>query len=290
MGILSNPSQDRDELLTMFPAHEDYAFRMNYRRVEHPRDFLAVHGGGLLEERGAILDAHPERHAGLLPEGDAQFDAFATFVAGHGGIDHAALADIRGETDRTRKITALARIIEPDFAVMRVTRDRVIRLVGGCVCFPSSWSPEEKMGKELRDIHAVVPGLNERMGGMIGGAMANLKPGSIGMRADWSLKASTDLNHHPLQRLPLPDASATAWNSFIRVERQMMVGLPEGPDAARGIAFCIRYALYRVADMAEDPDVRDGLARALRTMPADVAAYKGLSAAREPIIAALSRS
>lgn len=290
MHRLSDPAADRGELLKMFPPDEDYRFRMNYRNVEQPRDFVAMHGGGLLEERGAILDAHSERHAGLLPEGDAHFDAFATFVADHGGVDHAALAGIRGETDRVRRITALARIIEPDFAVMRVTRDRVIRLVGGCVCFPSSWSPEEKMGKELKDIHAVVPGLNEGMGGMIAGAMANLKPGSIGMRADWSLKASTVLNHHPLQGMPLPDASATPENSFIRVERQMMVGLPEAADASRGIAFCIRYALYRVADMAKDPDVRDGLVRALRTMPADVTAYKGLSAAREPLASALANA
>ena len=274
----------------MFPPDKDYAFRMNYRRVEHPRDFLAHQGGGLLEERAGILDAHPERHAGLLPESEPHFDAFAAYVAEHGGIDDASLAAIRAEGDPQRRIMALARVIEPDFAIMRVTRDRVIRLVGGCVCFPSSWSPEAKMGMRLQDIHAVVPGLNERMGGMIGGAMGNLKPTSVGMRADWSLKASTDLNHHPLKNMPPPDATSTPDDSFIRVEHQMMVGLPETPDAATGIAFCIRYALYRIADMAKDPDLRAGVARALRTMPDDVAEYKGLATARGPLAKQLAQS
>jgi hypothetical protein len=283
MHRLSDPAADREELLKMFPPDKDYAFRMNYRRVEHPRDFLAQQGGGLLEERNGILDAHPERHAGLLRQGERHFDTFAAYVAEHGGIDDASLAAIRAEGDPQRRIMALARLIEPDFAIMRATRDRVIRLVGGCVCFPSSWSPETKMGMRLQDIHAVVPGLNERMGGMIGGAMGNLKPTSVGMRADWSLKASTDLNHHPLKNMPPPDATSTPDDSFIRVERQMMVGLPETPDAATGIAFCIRYALYRIADMAKDPDLRAGVARALRTMPDDVAEYKGLATARGPL-------
>jgi hypothetical protein len=284
---LCDPSADRVELLKMFPPDEDYEFRMNMRKVEYPRDFLAYQGGGLLEERHGILDAHPERHAGLLPEGEAYFDALAAYVNEHGGVDDMTLTAIRAENDPQRRIMALARVIEPDFAIMRATRDRVIRLVGGCVCFPSSWSPEKKMGMELKEIHAVVPGLNERMGAMISAFMANLKPGSIGMRADWSLKASTDLNHHPLKNLPLPDASSTPENSFIRVERQMMVGLPAVEDAAAGIAFCIRYALYRVADMAKDPDLRAGVARALRTMPADVAEYKGLTTARAPLLTEL---
>ncbi len=271
----------------MFPPDEDYRFRMNYRKVEHPRDFLASSVEGLLEERGAILDAHPERHAGLMRDGEKQFDAFASYVAANGGIDDATLAAIRGQADPQRRIMALARVIEPDFAVMRVTRDRVIKLVGGCVCFPSSWSPEKKIGMELRDIHAVVPGLNEGMGGMIGGAMGHLKSGTVGMRADWSLKASTDLNHHPLRNMRLPDASSTPDDSFIRVERQMMAGLPENDDAAAGIAFCIRYALYRISDMAKDPDLREGVMRALRTMPDDVADYKGLMAARAPLVAGL---
>lgn len=283
MHRLSDPAADREELLKMFPPDQDYVFRMNYRKAEDPRGFLSVHGGGLLEERGAILDAHPERHAGLLPEGEAQFDAFASYVSDHGGIDADALAAIRAEVDPQRRIMMLARAIEPDFAIMRATRDRVIRLVGGCVCFPSSWSPEKKIGMELADIHDVVPGLNAGLGNKIGAAMAGLKSGLTGMRADWSLKASTDLNHHPLRNMRLPDASSTPDNSFIRVERQMMVGLPEARDAAAGIAFCIRYALYKVADMAEDPELRAGVARALRTMPDEVAEYKGLATARGPL-------
>jgi hypothetical protein len=289
MQRLSDPAADREELLKMFPPDEDYRFRMNYRKVEYPRNFLAHQGDGLLAERNDILDAHPERHAGLLPEGEPHFDAFAAYVAEHGGIDDASLAVIRAEGDSQRRVMALARVIEPDFAIMRVTRDRVIRLVGGCVCFPSSWSPETKMGMELKDIHAVVPGLNEGMGGMIGGVMSHLKPGVVGMRADWSLKASTELNHHLLENRRLPDASATLDDSFIRVERQMMVDLPPIEDVASGIAFCIRYALYRIADMAKDPDLRAGVARALRTMPDDVADYKGLAAARWPLADALGR-
>lgn len=287
MHRLSDPAADREELLKMFPPDQDYAFRMNYRRAEDPRGFLSVHGGGLLEERGAILDAHPERHAGLLPQGERHFDTFAAYIAEHGGIDDVSLAAIRAEDDPQRRIMALARLIEPDFAIMRATRDRVIRLVGGCVCFPSSWSPEKKIGMELADIHDVVPGLNAGLGNKIGAAMAGLKSGLTGMRADWSLKASTDLNHHPLRNMRLPDASSTPENSFIRVESQMMVGLPEAEDAAAGIAFCIRYALYKVADMAEDPELRAGVARALRTMPDEVAAYKGLATARQPLADAL---
>lgn len=289
MDILSRVADDREELLKIFPTDDDSRFRMNYRKVEDPRVFLGATDGGLLEERAGILEAHPERHAGLLPEGAGHFDDFAAYVAGHGGIDDARLSAIRAEADPGRRIIELARRIEPDFAIMRVTRDRTIRLVGACICFPSSWSPEKKMGMELKDIHAVVPGLNGRLGAQIEGALVHLKPGPVGMRADWSLKSSTDLNHHPLQHIPLPDASATLESAYVRVERQMMVGLPETADAARGIAFCIRYALYRVADMAADPELKEGFLRTLRTMPDDVLEYKNLSAARDPLVEQLER-
>ena len=146
------------------------------------------------------------------------------------------------------------------------------------------------MGMELSDIHDAVPALNKQKGAQIHATLSHLQAGSVGMRADWSLKPTPELNYHPLEGKGLPNASAGLDDSFIRVERQMMVGLPKDKDGVGAFAFCIRIAVYRLLDMARDPELRAGVARALKTMPADVAAYKDLASARGPLVERLEAS
>ena len=51
-----------------------------------------------------------------------------------------------------------------------------------------------------------------------------------------------------------------------------------------GIVFGIRIALHPLNTLLADPSLRAGFHRALRTMPADLAAYKGLAEARARLL------
>src|SRR4030095_8360963 len=77
---------------------------------------------------------------------------------------------------------ALGRQLEPDWLLLTPDGAGSFRLVAGCVCFPSSWSLEEKMGRPLEEIHGVVPGLNAQVGKPAAGVLSRMAPGLSGLR------------------------------------------------------------------------------------------------------------
>jgi hypothetical protein len=70
---------------------------------------------------------------------------------------------------------------------------------------------------------------------------------------------------------------ASVW---FRVERQALVALPE----TGGILFGIRLEVVSLAKLRENRKARDGLLKALKTMPPEIADYKNLTPARQRLI------
>ena len=97
------------------------------------------------------------------------------------------------------------------------------------------------------------------------------------LRHNWGLSRSPELNQHPSRPLPRLDKSVTLADVWLRVEQQALVSLP----ASGGVLFGIRISMHLLAEVKQDATTAGRLARALRTMPAAVAAYKGLATARE---------
>ena len=177
----------------------------------------------------------------------------------------------------------LGRKLEPDFLLLKPDAAGVFRLLAGCVCFPSSWSMEEKMGRPLEEIHGVVPGLNTQLARPISGFLAKMAPGVSWLRANWGLSRSAELNQHPSRKLPRLDGSARADEVWLRVEWQSLVALPRNA----GVLFGIRIEVLSLVQVKQDQTAAEGLLRALRSMPEAMAAYKGIAAARERIAAYL---
>ncbi|MES2707078.1 MAG: heme-dependent oxidative N-demethylase subunit alpha family protein [Verrucomicrobiota bacterium] len=138
-----------------------------------------------------------------------------------------------------------------------------------------------KWGLGVAAIHTAVPGLNASLGRSIDTLLARLTPGSAWFRHNWGLSRSAERNQHPSRSLPRLDAGVTLEEVHLRVEHQALVALPE----SGGILFAIRIASHPLTDVRRDPEASSRLVRALRTMPADVAAYKGLADARGRIAA-----
>ncbi len=62
----------------------------------------------------------------------------------------------------------------------------------------------------------------------------------------------------------------------MRLERQLLLRLPE----SSAILFGIKITVHRLDKLAASPVVASRIARALRTMPGSIAAYKGLGQCR----------
>ena len=158
------------------------------------------------------------------------------------------------------------------------------RLAGGCICFPSSWSLEEKMGHELPFIHAVVPGLNEALVSPINTFLNKLRPGVAFLRHNWGLSRWPDMNQHPalgLTKLQPPLKLDEVW---VRLEHQALVALPR----SGGILFGIAMHVHPLAAVKADAEAARRFHRALATMPEAMARYKSIAIAREDLLRLLA--
>lgn len=258
-------------LRALFPP-EDYRFRLTMRRGD-PRRFFqqADPEGALLRERRRWLDDEPSRYAACGPGGEALLEELRELAAAWA---LPGFADAAG----------LGRAWEPDVLLLAPDAAGELRLRAGALCFPTGWALTEKLGGTLPEIHGVVPGLNPAIGGAIRQFLSSLKPGIAFHRDNWGIAATDELNLHPGRQLPRPTWPVRLEALWLRVEHQALVALPR----SRGVLFGIRIALHRLDAVAADGAVSQGLARALRSLPEELAAYKGLADVRHELAARLT--
>ena len=267
-------------LSTLF-ADGDYRFQMGLRRGSASEFFrpTAQHDE-LSRERQHWLQTEPEKYFAFLPTAEPLLDEALALAREWETItaeQHDTLATIATPAERMKRF---GEVWEPDLLLLRANAVGRFELVGGCVCFPSSWSLAEKVGQPMEFIHAPVPGLNAQLGRSIDSFLAKLTPGAAWLRHNWGLSRSPELNQHPSRPLPRLDASVTLAGLWLRVEQQALVALPQ----TGGVLFAIRIAMLPLTEVKRDTTTAERLAHALHTMPATVAAYKGLATARERVV------
>jgi hypothetical protein len=177
-------------------------------------------------------------------------------------------------------LVGLAARWEPDFLLLKPDAAGDFRLVGGAVCFPSSWSPAEKLGLTIDEIHAPVPTVNSELGPRIRTFLSRLPPGGVFERENWGLAAMPELNMHPHRGLPRLTADTPLSDVSLRLEEQAFCALPQ----SGGVLFLIRLTVHPLAALLTDPETRAGFLRQLVTMPDEIASYKGLAAARPNLV------
>jgi hypothetical protein len=274
----------------MSPSHlfpdEDYSFQMRFTR-QPPEEFFRPTGANpdLLAQRRHWLQTEPDRSALLLPEAKPLLDEIAVLARDWNSLpDGAPFQTLAANSPPQQRLIELGMVWEPDFLLLKVEPSEV-RLIGGCVCFPSSWSLEEKMGRPIEMIHDVVPSLNATLGNPIATFLKKLRPGVAWLRSNWGISRSAELNQHPARRIQRLEETVRLEEAWLRIENQALVCLPQ----SAGVLFGIRIEVHCLADVIQDKAVTQRLARALRTMPEPMAQYKGLAAARKRLANELDR-
>jgi hypothetical protein len=266
---------------------EDYRFQFRFKRASRDSFFHPTpEHGRLIAERREWLQRNPESYAGLLPEGIPLLRETLAFAKSTGAFPELADAsanDTPALNHGTDACLKLGEAWEPDFLLLRPDASGRFQLVAGCVCFPSSWSLPEKMGRPLEEIHDVVPGLNSSIGRQIHGFLSKLGSDTAWLRSNWGLTRSPELNQHPGRKLPRLDDSVSREEVWLRVEYQALVSLPQ----TAGVLFGIRLAIHPLGDILREPEISQRLSRALKTMPEPVAQYKGIAAARARLVSFL---
>jgi hypothetical protein len=249
-----------------------FEFQMGLRRGSeeffrnHPED------REVLAERRRWLAAEPHRYAAQTPGAEPLIEEAIGFAR---RINPSFAAD---------SLLGLGKEWAPDFLLLRAAVGGEFQLVAGCVCFPSHWAIEDKIGRPLAAIHEPVPTLHAALGAKIDTFLANLRPDAVWERWNWGLAATAELNNHPSRTLPQLDAHTPIEACWFRAEHQVFRLLPE----TRGILFAIRIHLTPLTVIGADLTLAPRLAKALESMPPGIAAYKGLAAAREALAALLA--
>lgn len=267
-------------------SEKGFHFSTRFQRGEPASFFQATAAhDALIEERRSWLSEEPGACAALLPGGEPLLDETIERARAWGcALDGGEAVDAGSEA--FHRCLGLGRVLEPDFLLLKPDEGGMPRLLGACVCFPSSWAVEGKMGRSIDFIHGVVPGLNEAIGDKIRNFLKRLRPGVAWLRANWGLSRSPALNQHPRRGLPALEANATLDEIWLRVERQALLALPE----SGGVLFGIRIETCALSELRQDSEAAEGLVRDLETMPAEMAEYKRISSVRARVIALLERA
>ena len=230
-----------------------------------------------LRLRERLLTDDPVRYAVLLPEAHAAVDETVGWLRTAAGRDVAAAY---APVESYERLLALGRSVETDFVWLQADGERSHRVVGGVVCFPSSWDLRANLNAPLRRVHDPVPGLDDALGRQIDVFLDKLEPGAVWARENWSLAADDERNHHPsTPRTPYPRPLA-ADGVWIRLEHQLLVRLPRSP----AVLFVIDVEPIPLPTLLRDAAATERLARLLETMSPDALRYKRLDGVRDAIV------
>ena len=115
----------------------------------------------------------------------------------------------------------IAMQVQEDIAIHRI-KDGRDWLAATHICFPSSWWPEQKIGRPLAEIHAPIPGMNLKNSYRM--AEASTKSGPF-RRFVWSPIFENKINFHP--SLPKKQFDIDNPKVYVKVEKQITWPMPE---------------------------------------------------------------
>ena len=221
----------------------------------------------------AGVDAHAPRLGWSIRNGEPVGDGDPSIGAVLAGLPRAQ-----------RAVALLCLAFEEDFAVLDGDSAAVPWLA---VCLPSRWAPADKLGRHFAEIHA--PVADSAMLTVASASLARLVTGAERWeRFVWTISADPHLNQHPAQGGALwpagIDADALAAQASFRSERQTFIPIA----GSRRAIFTIHVASVPLVVAVTTGDAARRLHDALASMSAAVLAYRGLTDARDPLLAWLA--
>ncbi len=222
----------------------------------------------LWREKQAVVQAGASRHA--VPGFDAE-PALAA-IAALGAWNPAVPLELA---------------FEEDFAVLDGDTGALPWL---CVCTPSHWAPEDKLGLDFAAVHAPVADAALILSAA-GQWVRLVTDGGCWTRQVWSITPCGRFDQHPRRqpRTPWPaeaDPANFASACWLRVERQAFFPVGQG---LRQAVFSIRVLRLPLVAAVDSAAKARRLHDSLASMSTAVLDYKGLAPARERLLHWLTR-
>jgi dimethylamine monooxygenase subunit A len=227
-------------------------------------------GSELFIEKKNTFEAHASRHC--VPGFDPS-PAINSIAA------RARITWARGKFDTS---IPLETAFEEDFAVLDGDTGTLPWL---CVCVPSHWAPEDKLGLHFDAVHQRVAD-SAALRAVSAQLVQLVTAGGCWGRFVWTVSPSPRYDQHPRRhaRAVWPgatDATQFAAQCFLRAERQTFFPVGRG---TRQAVFSIRVMLESLPAAVDTPAKAARLHDSLASMSDAVLAYKGLTEARAPLL------
>lgn len=230
-------------------------------------------GSALYQEKRKVLEAGQSR------QGVAGFDPSLAIES----IAERTRAERAAGTLDAEVLLELA--FEEDFAVLDGATATLPWL---CVCVPSHWAPEDKLGLDFMALHSPVAD-NAALLAASRHLVQLATGGDCWERSVWTISPSPRYDQHPRRhpRPPWPEGEAGEFGEhcFLRAERQTFFPVGRG---TRQAVFTIRVMLQPLAQVVDTSEKARRMHDSLASMSDAVAAYKGLADARSPLLAWLA--
>ena len=272
-------------------ANEDFRFKLGTVQGD-AKDFFLWSDRATIElaERKHWLSTDPQRYARLAPGGEPIANEWIESIRSWPQFRLSSSDFWSNSIDSLQRMKWISGCLEPDFVLLASNpsmsaestdasqlhsddRDKVFRVIGGCVCFPSSWSLPDKMLQPVQAVHQPVPQLNAALGVQIDRLISHLRPGKCLIRSNWSVCSVPELNQHPDRQIPPVSSPVKLDDAWLRCEEQCLFSLPQ----SGGVVFGIRVTHRSWASLRQSPEAARNIARSLRTMPHDLRCYKRLN-------------
>ncbi|MEZ5597496.1 MAG: DUF3445 domain-containing protein [Pseudomonadales bacterium] len=151
-----------------------------------------------------------------------------------------------------------AALLVPDDLCLMVDAGKGYRLVAASLCAPTYWRLADKLGADLRALHAGHAGLVDSLGARMTDVFMRLPMHRVLERRNWFLYSESAL--YSPQASPQPDTCPFE-ALFVRSERQTLRRL--APDC---IVFTIRVSLEPLAAIRDWPESAKDMAVSLRRL------------------------
>ena len=242
------------------------------REAHFPCLGMSIHG----DENGQITEVHTDSL-------DAPLADLGTAIA----------EQLKTTDGLSRLCDCIALVLPSDLSIVRAapsSDSKADRLEILHACFPSSWAPRLKVGRDFTEVHRPVANNEVLLKGHLSLVRAMCFKGPF-VRYAWGFHRHGNLDSHPQHRPPKQDlshlgAEELAAQTWFRVERQTTCPFPQ---LRRGL-FTIRTYIEPLTEVARDPFKARQLAAAIRSMDLKSLRYKGLLDRREALLTYLDQA
>ncbi|MDW3095768.1 MAG: DUF3445 domain-containing protein [Gammaproteobacteria bacterium] len=181
------------------------------------------------------------------------------------------------EKYKNNPLELISYLVADDFCLLEKFNDDY-RLVAGSVCSPTYWELSEKIGKPMKDVHAPIPNLEDRIGHMIRHFFSGLNTDVYYQRSNWFIMSNSDLtlfkdDSNPDKEINNLNISNIEDKLFLRSERQTFRKLSK----TKNIAFGIKIYVSPLSILKKHTLIAEDLIQGLNTMSVDQKEIMGVS-------------